>query len=77
MDHHLHMLNIKTDNLRELTYPDRRRIHNLKYFTWVEQQDKTLKQLENLWYDREHTWDIVHNQADELDTLIEEFNASL
>ena len=31
-----------TDNLLELRYTDRRRIHNLKYFTWVEQQGKDL-----------------------------------
>jgi hypothetical protein len=30
-----------TDNLLELRYSDRRRVHNLKYFTWVEQQGRT------------------------------------
>jgi hypothetical protein len=30
-----------TDNVAELGYWDRKRIHNLKYFTWVEQQGKT------------------------------------
>jgi len=33
-----------TDNLEELRYIDRRRIHNLKYFTWVEQQGKTYEE---------------------------------
>ena len=28
----------KTDNLLELTYAERKRVHNLKYYTWVEQQ---------------------------------------
>ena len=37
LDHNLHMLGLKTDNLMELTYTDRKRIHNLKYYTWVEQ----------------------------------------
>jgi len=27
-------------HVQELTYQDRRRVHNLKYFTWVEQQGK-------------------------------------
>ena len=27
--------------LQELTYEDQRRVHNLKYFTWIEQQGKT------------------------------------
>src|SRR5215813_9406982 len=29
-----------TDNMLELRYTDRRRVHNLKYYTWVEQQGK-------------------------------------
>ena len=74
VDHNLHMLGLKTDNLMELTYTDRKRIHNLKYYTWVEQQKKDVKDLNALWYDTEHTWDAVHKQAEELDVLINEFN---
>ena len=74
LDHNLHMLNLKTDNLMELTYVDRKRIHNLKYYTWVEQQGKTAEELNALWYDTEGTWDAVHAQAKELDELINEFN---
>ena len=32
-----------TDYLRELAYHDRKALHNLKYFTWVEQQGKTVR----------------------------------
>ena len=39
-------------SLQELTYPDRKAIHNLKYFTWVEQQGKEVADLNQLWYDR-------------------------
>ena len=74
VDHSLHMLGLKTDNLLELTYADRRRIHNLKYYTWVEQQGRTVQDLNALWYDTEDTWDAVHAQAGELDELINEFN---
>lgn len=74
VDHNLHMLGLKTDNLLELTYTDRKRIHNLKYYTWVEQQGRTMQDLNALWYDTEHTWDAVHAQAGELDELIDEFN---
>lgn len=28
------------DHLKELNYHDKKSIHNLKYFTWVEQQGK-------------------------------------
>jgi hypothetical protein len=68
------MLGLKTDNLLELTYADRKRIHNLKYYTWVEQQARDVKDLNALWYDTKGTWDAVHAQADELDALINEFN---
>ena len=73
-DHSLHMLGLKTDNLLELTYADRKRVHNLKYYTWVEQQARDVKDLNALWYDTKGTWDAVHAQADELDALINEFN---
>jgi cysteine synthase len=65
---------VSTDNLLELTYTDRRRVHNLKYFTWVEQQGKTYEEIQNQWYDRNY-WMDVRNQVDEIDALIEEFNA--
>ena len=74
MDHALHMLGMRTDRMRELTYPDRKRVHNLKYFTWVEQEGKTAAELDALWYDPEGTWDAVHAQAGELDALIDAFN---
>ena len=74
LDHALHMLGLKTDNLMELTYADRKRLHNLKYYTWVEQQARDVKELNALWYDTEGTWDAVHKQAKDLDDLINEFN---
>ncbi|MBQ1263974.1 MAG: pyridoxal-5-phosphate-dependent protein subunit beta [Oscillospiraceae bacterium] len=73
-DHALHMLGLKTDNLIELTYADRKRVHNLKYYTWVEQQARDVHDLNALWYDTEGTWDAVHAQAAEMDALINEFN---
>ena len=74
MDHAIHMLGLKTDSMMELTYRDRKRIHNLKYYTWVEQQGKTAEELDALWYDTEGTWDAVHAQAKDLDELINAFN---
>ena len=74
MDHAIHMLGLKTDSMMELTYRDRKRIHNLKYYTWVEQQGKTAEELDALWYDTEGTWDAVHAQAKDLDELIDAFN---
>jgi len=74
LDHNLHMLGEKTDNMKELTYVDRKAVHNLKYYTWVEQQGKTVSELNALWYDTENTWEAVHKEAEELDKLINEFN---
>ena len=74
VDHNLHMLGVRTDSMLELTYADRKRIHNLKYYTWVEQQGKDVQDLNALWYDTEGTWDAVHKQAAELDALIDAFN---
>ncbi len=74
IDFHTHILGEKTDNMAELTYADRRRVHNLKYYTWVEQQGKTYEELNALWYDTEHTWDSVKADADRVDDMIREFN---
>ena len=60
--------------MEELSYRGRKRIHDLKYYTWVEQQGRTAAELDDLWYDYEGTWGAVHKQAARIDELIEEFN---
>ena len=72
MDYALHLASLKTDNLQELTYADRKRVHNLKYYTWVEQQGKTAEELNDLWYGS--TFADVHGQAAAIDELINAFN---
>ena len=74
LDHHLHMLGLKTDSMLEMGYAERKRVHNLKYYTWVEQQGKTVEELNALWYDVENTWDACHAEAKQLDELICAFN---
>jgi hypothetical protein len=64
---------VTTDNLEELTYEGRKRVHNLKYYTWVEQQGKTYQEIQDQWYDPCY-WTDVQQQADEVDALITEFN---
>jgi cysteine synthase len=61
------------DHLHELTYPDRKRLHNFKYFTWVEQQGKTVAELRQLW--DPDFWTEVFARVDEWEELIREFNA--
>ena len=62
-----------TDNLKELQYTDKKAIHNLKYFTWIEQQAKELDDLNQMWNDRE-IWPKLFNQVERWDELIDEFN---
>ena len=62
-----------TDHLLELTYPDRRRIHNLKYFTWVEQQGRTYEEIKAQWYQPNY-WTDIQAQVAEIDDLIIAFN---
>ncbi len=68
-----HLEGIGTDHLRELGYYDRKQIHNLKYFTWVEQQGKTAEELDRLW--SRDFWAETFGQATEWDRQIEAFNA--
>ena len=64
----------KTDNLLELSYNERKRVHNLKYYTWVEQQGKTSEEINRLWDDQAGTFEAVAKQVGEVDKLINEFN---
>ena len=73
-DYHRYLLGCTMDYVEELGYWDRRRIHNLKYYTWVEQQGKTYEEIQAQWYDPDY-WDNVHRQVAEIDALIEQFNA--
>ena len=61
------------DNALELGYYDRLRIHNLKYYTWVEQQGKTYEELNRQWYDRNY-WKAIPRLTARIDELITEFN---
>ncbi len=72
--YHQYIMGLSTDYVEELTYPARKRVHNLKYYTWVEQQGKTYEEILAQWYQKDY-WTSVHNQVDEIDALIEEFNA--
>jgi hypothetical protein len=68
------LLGESTDNLAELSYTERKRIHHLKYYTWVEQQGKTVGELDDQWYHQERSFLGVQKQAGQIDALIEEFN---
>ncbi|VAX28585.1 Cysteine synthase [hydrothermal vent metagenome] len=61
------------DYFKELSYYDKKAIHNLKYFTWIEQQGKTVEELNAQWYD-ENYWNERFSIAPKWDKLIENFN---
>jgi cysteine synthase A len=69
--HYLH--GASTDHLLELRYEDRRRVHNLKYYTWVEQQGRTYDEILAQWRAPDY-WTAVQGQVGEIDARIEEFN---
>jgi hypothetical protein len=62
-----------TDNMATLDDDGRRRIHNLKYYTWVEQQGKSVEELDAQWDDPGY-WTRIQGQVGEIDRLIEAFN---
>jgi cysteine synthase len=62
------------DFYRELTYHERKAIHNLKYYTWVEQQGKTSEELNAQW-DPEYWRSLFEDKVGYFDQLITEFNS--
>ncbi|MBL1211837.1 MAG: pyridoxal-phosphate dependent enzyme [Ignavibacteriae bacterium] len=73
IDWNIAMKNQTIDYLKELSYYDKKTVHNLKYFTWVEQQGKEVEELNAQWYD-EGYWKKRFSVVDEWDKLIEKFN---
>jgi cysteine synthase len=72
-DYHRYLLGCTVDYVEELGYWDQKRIHNLKYYTWVEQQGKTYEEIQAQWYDDDY-WDDIHDQIEDIDALIRAFN---
>jgi len=74
VDYEAHLLGMKTDATLELGYRERKRIHNLKYYTWIEQMGRSAEELDAQWYDFPEYWDRVHRLVDDIDVQIEAFN---
>jgi hypothetical protein len=71
--YHRYLLGSSIDHMLELGYYDRKRIHNLKYYTWVEQQGKSFEEIQAQWYDDDY-WTGIQPQTEQIDGLIEAFN---
>jgi cysteine synthase A len=76
VDYNRYLQGLTTDHTLDLRYEDQRRIHNLKYYTWVEQQGKTFEEIQAQWHERDY-WTGIQAQVPEIDALIEEFNAKV
>jgi cysteine synthase len=74
VDHERFILGAGIDHVVELGYWERKRIHNLKYFTWVEQQGKSVEELDAQWYDDDY-WTKHFHAWEDWDRRIDEFNA--
>lgn len=73
-DYHQHIVAQKTDAIQELGYYERKRIHHLKYFTWIEQQGFPLDKLNAQWYDYDEYWPAIRKMVNPIDDLICKFN---
>src|SRR5512136_1110771 len=76
VSYHQYLMGQDVAYMEELTYPAAKRVHNLKYYTWVEQQGKTYDEIQAQWYQKDY-WTSIHSQADAIDALIEGFNAEV
>jgi cysteine synthase A len=65
------------DHVLELSQADKRRVHNLKYFSWIEQLGKDLGELRAQWDDHRAYWGGLRAQVGQLDAMIEDFNAEV
>jgi len=75
-DYSRYLQGVTTDNLLELSYYDRKRVHNLKYYTWIEQQGKTFDEIQEQWYEPGY-WTEIQKQIPEIDSIIDEFNSEV
>ena len=71
---HQRLLDAGLEHMQELGYYDRKRIHNLKYFTWIEQQGREVSELNAQWQDHQNYWNGIFSLESEIDSMIEEFN---
>ncbi|MFK5884094.1 MAG: pyridoxal-phosphate dependent enzyme [Candidatus Izemoplasma sp.] len=71
--YHQYLQGINTEYFKELNYRERKAVHNLKYYTWVEQQGKSYEEITEQWYSEDY-WTNIPKKLKELDKLIIAFN---
>ncbi|MEE9353052.1 MAG: pyridoxal-5-phosphate-dependent protein subunit beta, partial [Candidatus Thorarchaeota archaeon] len=73
-DYHKNLMGQKMDAMLELGHYERKRIHHLKYFTWIEQQMFDMDELNQQWYEYDEYWSAIQQTTPKVDKLIVEFN---
>jgi cysteine synthase len=73
-DHLSCILKQGIDYYKELSYYDRKAIHNLKYYTWIEQQGKELEELNRQWQPEYWNEFFDEKELEHIDEKIVEFN---
>jgi cysteine synthase len=73
-DYHRHLMAQKTDAMIEMGHYERKRVHHLKYYTWIEQQMFDLDELNAQWFDYPDYWERVQQATPKIDELIVDFN---
>ncbi|MGA2548029.1 MAG: pyridoxal-5-phosphate-dependent protein subunit beta, partial [Rectinemataceae bacterium] len=68
------LLGTSIDHVLELSQVDKRRIHQLKYFSWIEQLGKDVAELRAQWDDYRGYWGGLRAQVGDLDAMIDDFN---
>jgi len=74
--YHQYLQGINTEYFKELNYRERKAVHNLKYYTWVEQQGKTYEEICAQWDDDTY-WTSIPEKMAALDELIDAFNKAV
>ena len=70
---HKNLIGANISSMAELDYYEKKRIHNLKYFTWIEQQGKKLDDLNAQWYNPDY-WKNITELTPKIDEMIIQFN---
>ena len=73
MDFEAGLMSSTIEHMLELSYWAKKRIHNLKYFTWIEQLGKDVEELDRQWNDKEY-WEEKYTSYKKWDKLIQDFN---
>lgn len=69
--------NLSVDHVLDMGHIERRRVHQLKYYTWIEQMGKSLDELNEQWDNYREYWGKLHDQVDTIDQMIKDFNAEV